>query len=550
MKRKDENNNTLDWIIKIILIIIIIFLLIHNCSLIKKNREYENSGGNIDIIEIGCDDNKCKPIPKEIESITFDDNKVSIKKGDSLKLIVSINPVELSSSKLTWKSSDESIVTVDEFGNIKGINNGKAIITVTTPNEKTATCTVEVVNDKVDVKKINLSVSKNTITVGSVTQVKAKVEPSNATNRELVWTSSDSSIATVDANGIVKGIKNGTVTITAKTKDGKVVASTKITVKVPEPVIENIKFSQDNISIKKDDTLGLTVVVTPSELSSSKLTWKSSDENIVTVDESGKIKGINVGSATITVTSSNGKTATCKVNVVEESIEVQEIVLTPLEKTIGNNRTTQVIADIKPENATNRELVWTSSDSSVATVDANGVVKGIKNGIVTITAKTKDGKVVASTKIIIDENINNEKLSVYDDDHTPVTWDGANDLKIFEKTLYTVDGKIAPESSNTYQFVVRNNTKYNIKYDIDFIETNPYNINMKYKLKKNDTYLIDHYVSASELNITDMPLNSSNNDTYYLEWKWISSDNDTQIGKVGNASYGLKIEIKAESTNG
>lgn len=550
MKRKDENNKTLDWIIKIILIIIIIFLLIHNCSLMKKNREYENSGGNIDIIEIGCDDNRCKPIPKEIESIAFDDNKVSIKKGDSLKLIVSINPVELSSSKLTWKSSDESIVTVDENGIITGIKNGKAVITVTSSNEKTATCTVEVVNDSVNVKKINLSVSKNTITVGSVIQVKAKVEPSNATNRELVWTSSDPSIATVDANGIVKGIKNGTVTITAKTKDGKVVASTKITVKVPEPVIENIKFSQDNVSIKKDDTLGLTVIVTPSELSSSKLTWKTSDESVVTVDESGKIKGINVGSATITVTSANGKTATCKVNVVEESIEVQEIVLTPLEKTIGNNRTTQVIADIKPENATNRELVWTSSDSSVATVDANGVVKGIKNGIVTITAKTKDGKVVASTKIIIDENINNEKLSVFDDDHTPVTWDGANDLKIFEKTLYTVDGKIAPESSNTYQFVVRNNTKYNIKYDIDFIETNPYNINMKYKLKKNDTYLIDHYVSASEINVIDVPLNSSNNDTYYLEWKWISSDNDTQIGKAGNASYGLKIEIKAESTNG
>ena len=550
MKRKEDNNKTLDWIIKIVLIVIIIFLLIHNCCLIKKNKEYENSGGNIDIIEIGCDDNKCKPIPKEIESIAFDDNKVSIKKGDSLKLIVSINPVELSSSKLTWKSSDENIVTVDENGIIKGIKNGKAIITVTTPNGKTATCTVEVVNDSVDVKKINLSVPKNTITVGSVTQVKAKVEPSNATNRELIWTSSDPSVATVDSNGIVKGIKNGVVTITAKTKDGKVVASIKLTVKVPEPVVENIKFSQDNISIKKDDTLGLTVIVTPSELSSSKLTWKSSNESIVTVDESGKIKGISVGTATITVTSSNGKTATCKVNVTEEAIEVQEIVLTPLEKTIGNGRTTQVIADILPENATNRELVWTSSDPSVATVDANGVVKGIKDGIVTITAKTKDGRVVASTKIIVDENINDEKLSVYDDEHTPVTWDGANDLKIFEKTLYTMDGKIAPESSNTYQFVVRNNTKYNIKYNIDFIETNPYNINMKYKLKKNDTYLIDHYVPASELNINDMTLDSSNNDTYYLEWKWVSSDNDTQIGKTENANYGLKIEIKAESTNG
>ena len=75
------------------------------------------------------------------------------------------------------------------------------------------------------------------------------------------------------------------------------------------------------------------------------------------------------------------------------------------------------------------------------------------------------------------------------------------------------------------------------------------NINMKYKLKKNDTYLIDHYVKATELNIPEMLLNTNQNDTYYLEWKWISSSNDTEIGVMGNAKYGLKIEVKAESVN-
>ena len=72
---------------------------------------------------------------------------------------------------------------------------------------------------------------------------------------------------------------------------------------------------------------------------------------------------------------------------------------------------------------------------------------------------------------------------------------------------------------------------------------------MKYKLRKNGTYLIDHYVSASELNITDQLLNIGDKDIFYLEWKWISSDNDTSIGEVGNANYMLKIDIKAENTN-
>ena len=72
---------------------------------------------------------------------------------------------------------------------------------------------------------------------------------------------------------------------------------------------------------------------------------------------------------------------------------------------------------------------------------------------------------------------------------------------------------------------------------------------MKYKLKKNDTYIVDHYVSASELNVNDMLLNINENDTYYLEWKWISSSNDTSIGENPEANYSLKIEVEAEGIN-
>ena len=142
-----------------------------------------------------------------------------------------------------------------------------------------------------------------------------------------------------------------------------------------------------------------------------------------------------------------------------------------------------------------------------------------------------------------------EELEVFDEDKNSITWNGSADLKIFTNSMYTLEDVIAPESTNTYQFVVKNSTVYNLKYKIDFVETNPKNINMKYKLKKNDEYLIDHYVSYDELNITDQILNSSLNDTFYLEWKWVSSDNDTEIGKTG-ANYKLTINVNAEGYNG
>lgn len=162
-----------------------------------------------------------------------------------------------------------------------------------------------------------------------------------------------------------------------------------------------------------------------------------------------------------------------------------------------------------------------------------------------------DNNVTQKDNVVIpddDENVEEEfeEFSVRDKN---VKWNGVTDAKIFTNSMYELEDRIAPESSNTYQFVVKNSTNFNLKYSIEFIENNQYNINMKYKLKKNDTYLIDQYVSADELDIFDVLLDSNTNDTYYLEWKWISSSNDTEIGINTDSKYGLKIEIKAESVN-
>ena len=542
---KEKTRKRIDLVIKIVLIIIIILLLLRNCTLLCCDKGCQNSD-DVDVIEIQCENNVCVKTLKSIESLSFVQDKVSVKKGETTNLIVSIKPSGLLLSKLTWGSSDTSVVTVDANGVVKGIKTGTAIITVTSANGKTATCEVTVTEDTVLVEEIKLILDNKTIEAGDMTQISAIIEPANATNRDLIWTSSDSSIAVVNNRGVVKGIKPGTVTITAKTKDGKVVATTTITVNPKSPdQIESLSFAQDKVSVKKGETTNLIVTVKPSELSSSKLTWKSSDASIATVDANGVVTGIKPGKVTITVTSSNGKTATCEVTVTEDTVLVEEIILTPEEDTISVGSTTQVNAVIKPANATNRNLVWTCSDESKAIVDANGVVTGIKSGTVTITAKTEDGKVVATTAITIQDG----EFEVYDANHTAVTWNGASNLNIFTKTAHTMEGKIAPESSNTYQFIIKNGTPYNLKYQIKFVEVNNYNINMKYKLKKDGTYLMDHYVKASELNVSDLLINSGESSTFDLEWKWISSSNDTNVGENPEASYGLKIEVDAEGTN-
>ena len=304
----DNTRKKIDIVTKVALIIIIILLLLHNCTLMKENKSDPN--GNVDIIEIDCDNNQCS----SISSLSFAQRSISVKEGNKQKLVVIVKPSSLASSKFKWKSSDESIATVNDDGVVTGLKEGQVTITVTSSNGISATCIVNVVAETVNVNKIVLNPNNISLKVGDTDQIVSKVEPENATERDLVWSSSDSSIVTVDENGVIKGLKPGTATITVKTKDGKV-------------------------------------------------------------------------------------SSTCKITV--EAIKVSEIVLNLNEMPLKVGKSGQLVATVKPDNATDKEVIWTTSDSSIATVDENGKVTGIKEGTVTIAAKTKDGKISATCTVIV-----------------------------------------------------------------------------------------------------------------------------------------------------
>lgn len=145
--------------------------------------------------------------------------------------------------------------------------------------------------------------------------------------------------------------------------------------------------------------------------------------------------------------------------------------------------------------------------------------------------------------------INEKEELVIEDNH--ITWNSENELRIFENPVYDMDQKIAPESSNVYQFVIKNNTKNKVKYKISFNEKNEHNINMKYRLKKGNSYVTggeNSWVSYNGLNQNDIKINSKTSDTYYLEWKWVSGEDDNKKAGIIDA-YKLSIKIEAESEN-
>ena len=177
----------------------------------------------------------------------------------------------------------------------------------------------------VAVKKVSLNKTTANVKVGSAVTLKATVTPSNATDTTVTWSSSDKTIATVTSAGAVKGVKAGTATITATSANGKK-ASCKITVKKAANVaVTGVTLSKTTASMTMGETLTLKATVTPDNATDSAVTWSSSDKTIATVSTSGKVKGVAAGTATITVTTANEKTAQCELTV-KEADETETLV--------------------------------------------------------------------------------------------------------------------------------------------------------------------------------------------------------------------------------
>ena len=240
--------------------------------------------------------------------------------------------------------------------------------------------------------------------------IKATIEPEDADNQNITWTSDNPEVATVNEKGKVTGVKAGKAVITVITEDGEKTATCKVTVKDKEINVTEVKLNKTQTSILVGASETLVATVLPENATNQKVSWKSSDEAVATVDANGKVTGVKAGEATITVTTEDGgMTATCKVYVNTATVAVTGVMLNKTETTILEGSSETLVATVLPENATNRNVSWKSSDEAVATVDANGKVTGVKAGEAVITVTTEDGKKTNTCKVTVKSNTVNVK---------------------------------------------------------------------------------------------------------------------------------------------
>lgn len=401
----------------------------------------------------------------EVTNVSLSPVSKSIEIGEKATLIPTVLPHNATDKTLTWSSSNSNICKVSNSGEITGISEGFAIITATSNNNLKATCSVNV--NKAEVTPIdgdtheiafnhfesdgqtelNASTIGEQITSGldyidsftTIQKVYKGIEGlkfgSNTSGGSIVFNTT-SSFATLDVREVIldvsiSGTRSTTVNLfinnsqvgsgssssekiniklSSLTKVNSVKVSTsgraylsKITFicgeEKPVPVTAISIPSTKSISTGNSETL--TVTYTPSNANTGKaITWTSNNNSVATV-LNGTVNGVSPGTATITATSEGGLTAKCTVTV--SNISVTGVTLSSTSETLSIGSTKQLNATVSPSNATNKSVTWTSSNTSVATVDTNGLVTAKAVGTTTITVKTVDGSKTATCSITVSE---------------------------------------------------------------------------------------------------------------------------------------------------
>jgi uncharacterized protein YjdB len=260
-------------------------------------------------------------------------------------------------------------------------------------------------NTATAVTGVTLNQSSLTLAVNGTAVLTPTVEPNNATNKNVSWSSSNPGVATVN-NGTVTAVSAGSATISVTTADGGFFDTCDVTVEPADPntvAVTDVTLNESILTLEIDDTATLIATVNPSNATNKDVTWSSSNNNVATVD-GGTVTAIAEGTATITVTTADGGFFdTCDVTVEPadpNNVAVIDVTLNESILTLEIDDTATLNATINPSNATNKNVTWSSDNTNVATV-VDGTVTAIAEGTATITVTTADGGKTATCVVTV-----------------------------------------------------------------------------------------------------------------------------------------------------
>ncbi len=336
----------------------------------------------------------CEPPSPVVASVTVSPSSVSIEEGGTHQFSATAygsDDTMISGKTFTWTSSSTSVATIDSSGLATGVDAGSTTITATVDGVS-GTATLTVTEPPPVVARVTLSPSSVSIEEGGTQQFSATAFDSDNTmisGKTFTWTSSSASVATINSSGLATGEDAGSTTIRA-TVDG-VSGTATLTVTEPPPVVARVTLSPSSVSIEEGGTQQFSATAFDSDntmISGKTFAWSSSRTSVATINASGLATGVDAGSTTIRATV-DGVSGTATLTVTESPPVVDRVTVSPSSVSIKEGGTQQFSATAFDSDNTmisGKTFVWSSSRTSVATINSSGLATGVDAGSTTITA--------------------------------------------------------------------------------------------------------------------------------------------------------------------
>ncbi|HTK49203.1 MAG TPA: Ig-like domain-containing protein [Gemmatimonadaceae bacterium] len=351
-----------------------------------------------------------KVTSKPVSSVSVTPTSLSVGVGEQSQLTATTYDVHgtvLTDRNLVWNSANSNIAYVDADGTVTGVAAGEVDITANAEGRKVVvpvTVTAQPTSSA-PVASVKVTLNDASLTAGQSTQANVALTDASSnelTNRVVAWSSSDQSIATVSATGLVTAVKGGSATFTA-TSVGKSGGATVTVAAASATAVANVVVTVPS-SVNVGQTVQASAKLTDAggnTLTGRSITWESSDPSIATINSSGVVSGVSGGAVTITATS-EGVSDEAIVSSVAPTPTVKLVSLTSNASTIEIGQLTQVTAVVEDANGlpiSGVPITWSSSDATVASVSSTGMVAGRGMGIASISAKA--GTVAGSISVTV-----------------------------------------------------------------------------------------------------------------------------------------------------
>lgn len=378
----------------------------------------------------------------EVTKVNLSKTTLELTEGESDTITATVEPNDATDKSVVWSSDASAVATVTE-GTIKAIAPGTAKITAKS-GTKSATCTVTVKAKFIAVTGLKLSSESIDLVEGDSVDLTATVEPANATDKTVTWKSSKEDVATV-ADGKVTAVAPGSAIITAKASDQVVACIVNVVARTISVTAITLNATETNLVVG-GEPFKLVAEVKPDNATDKTIEWKSSNTSIAMVNENGMVVPVEQGECTITATSKQNPeiSATCKVTVKRQEIKVTSVKLDKTSAVIYMNREAKLTATVLPDDATNKNISWSSTDASVVTVDQMGNLTAKKVGKASVVVTSEDGGKTASCSVEVqDTPVNSIRIT-----NAPA------DLNVKSGTTFTPEVKVMPEDASNKDFTV------------------------------------------------------------------------------------------------